>query len=399
MREAWGGERAARGLQRPAMLMQMQMQRLFVTQMAKARTASPAAQFELGSLVPTEAEFREEVLGLVTELDEEDEGDGPMKAKKKKKKKIVFRMKVANASLRRLISGAIAGALSRTAVAPLETIRTNLMVGTGRRISVAGMFHTIMERDGWRGLFRGNGVNVLRVAPSKAIELLVFDTVTAFLTPKNGAPAFLVVPPSTIAGATAGVCSTLTMYPLELLKTRLTVEHGMYENLVHALVKICKEEGPLGLYRGLLPSLIGVIPYAAINYCSYDTLRKTYRRVAKREDIGNIETLLMGSLSGSIASTASFPLEVARKQMQVGNLGGRVVYRHVFHALSSIVKEQGPGGLYRGLGASYIKIIPAAGISFMCYEACKRVLVEEQQKAEVKVTEQAEEVLAEEIDT
>lgn len=49
---------------------------------------------------------------------------------------------------------------------------------------------------------------------------------------------------------------------------------------------------------------------------------------------------------------------------------------------------QGPGGLYRGLGASYIKIIPAAGISFMCYEACKRVLVEEQQKAEVKVTEQ-----------
>jgi hypothetical protein len=61
MREAWGGERAARGLQRPAML--MQMQRLFVTQMpaavvAKAMTASPAAQFELGSLVPTEAEFR-----------------------------------------------------------------------------------------------------------------------------------------------------------------------------------------------------------------------------------------------------------------------------------------------------------------------------------------------------
>lgn len=72
------------------------------------------------------------------------------------------------------------------------------------------------------------------------------------------------------------------------------------------------------------------------------------------------------------------------------------MYRNVFHALSSIVKEQGPGGLYRGLGASYIKIIPAAGISFMCYEACKRVLVEEQEKA--KVIEQ-EETLAEEIKT
>lgn len=67
--------------------------------------------------------------------------------------------------------------------------------------------------------------------------------------------------------------------------------------------------------------------------------------------------------------------------LQVGNIGGRQVYGNVFHALSSIVKDQGVGGLYRGLGASCIKIIPAAGISFMCYEACKRVLVEEQEKA------------------
>jgi len=154
----------------------------------------------------------------------------------------------------------------------------------------------------------------------------------------------------------------------------------MYDNLLHAFVKICKEEGPVELYRGLLPSLIGVIPYAAINYCSYDTLRKTYRRIAKREDIGNIETLLMGSVAGAVASSVSFPLEVARKQMQVGNIGGRQAYRNVFHVLSSIVQEQGPLGLYRGLGASCIKIIPAAGISFMCYEACKRVLIEEQEK-------------------
>lgn len=92
----------------------------------------------------------------------------------KKAKKIVFKgfkFKVANASLRRLISGAVAGAVSRTAVAPLETIRTHLMVGSGGKTSVTTMFHTIMERDGWQGLFRGNGVNVLRVAPSKAIEV------------------------------------------------------------------------------------------------------------------------------------------------------------------------------------------------------------------------------------
>ncbi|XP_024380479.1 adenine nucleotide transporter BT1, chloroplastic/mitochondrial [Physcomitrium patens] len=360
-----------------------------VASVAKAMASGPGFGFH--TLVPSEAEFRE-VLGLVKVGELEDE---VKEEKKKQPKKIVFKgfkLKVGNASLRRLISGAVAGAVSRTAVAPLETIRTHLMVGTGGKTSVVAMFHTIMERDGWQGLFRGNGVNVLRVAPSKAIELFAYDTVKTFLTPKNGAPSHLPVPPSTIAGATAGVCSTLTMYPLELLKTRLTVEHGMYDNLLHAFVKIVREEGPLELYRGLLPSLIGVVPYAAINYCSYDTLRKTYRKITKKEHIGNLETLLMGSIAGAVASSASFPLEVARKQMQVGNIGGRQVYNNVFHALSSIVKEQGPGGLYRGLGASCIKIIPAAGISFMCYEACKRVLIEEEQQEKMKVREDKVEI-------
>lgn len=65
------------------------------------------------------------------------------------------------------------------------------------------------------------------------------------------------------------------------------------------------------------------------------------------------------------------------------------MYSNVFQAMSCIVKEQGPAGLYRGLGASCIKIIPAAGISFMCYEACKRVLVDEQQQqAKVMVEEE-----------
>lgn len=104
----------------------------------------------------------------------EEESEDVVTRNKKKSKRIEFKgfkLKVGNASLRRLISGAFAGAVSRTAVAPLETIRTHLMVGTGGKTSVTDMFQTIMERDGWQGLFRGNGVNVLRVAPSKAIEV------------------------------------------------------------------------------------------------------------------------------------------------------------------------------------------------------------------------------------
>ncbi|KAK3156307.1 hypothetical protein QOZ80_2AG0105450 [Eleusine coracana subsp. coracana] len=297
----------------------------------------------------------------------------------------VVRVKIANPHVRRLVSGAIAGAVSRTFVAPLETIRTHLMVGSCGADTMAGVFQWIMRTEGWAGLFRGNAVNVLRVAPSKAIEHFTYDTAKKFLTPKADEPPKVPIPTPLVAGALAGVASTLCTYPMELIKTRVTIERGAYENVAHAFVKILTEEGPSELYRGLAPSLIGVVPYAACNFYAYETLKSLYRRASGRRagaDVGAAATLLIGSAAGAIASSATFPLEVARKQMQVGAVGGREVYRNVLHAMYCIVKKEGVGGLYRGLGPSCIKLMPAAGISFMCYEALKRVLVDEQDDEE-----------------
>ncbi|XP_010525971.1 PREDICTED: adenine nucleotide transporter BT1, chloroplastic/mitochondrial-like [Tarenaya hassleriana] len=300
--------------------------------------------------------------------------------RKKKKSGLKLKIKISNPSLRRLISGAVAGAVSRTAVAPLETIRTHLMVGSGGH-STTEVFHDIMKNEGWKGLFRGNLVNVIRVAPARAVELFVFETVNKNLSPKLGEQSKLPIPASLIAGACAGVSQTLLTYPLELVKTRLTIQRGVYKGICDAFLKIIREEGPTELYRGLAPSLIGVVPYAATNYFAYDSLRKAYRKFLKQEKIGNVETLLIGSFAGAVSSSATFPLEVARKHMQVGAVGGRAVYKNMLHALLCILEQEGIQGWYRGLGPSCLKLVPAAGISFMCYEFCKRVLVEDDQEA------------------
>nr|BBD51644.1 ADP-glucose transporter [Hordeum vulgare subsp. vulgare] len=315
------------------------------------------------------------------------------KAKKAKKQQLGLRkvrVKIGNPHLRRLVSGAIAGAVSRTFVAPLETIRTHLMVGSSGADSMGGVFRWIMRTEGWPGLFRGNAVNVLRVAPSKAIEHFTYDTAKKYLTPEAGEPAKVPIPTPLVAGALAGVASTLCTYPMELVKTRLTIEKDVYDNLLHAFVKIVRDEGPGELYRGLAPNLIGVVPYAAANFYAYETLRGAYRRASGKEEVGNVPTLLIGSAAGAIASTATFPLEVARKQMQVGAVGGRQVYKNVLHAMYCILNKEGAAGLYRGLGPSCIKLMPAAGISFMCYEACKKILVDDKQDGEPQDQEETE---------
>ncbi|XP_024019303.1 adenine nucleotide transporter BT1, chloroplastic/mitochondrial-like [Morus notabilis] len=304
-------------------------------------------------------------------------GEEKVTVKRKKGDGLKLRMKIGNDSLRRLMSGGIAGAVSRSAVAPLETIKTHLMVGSCGQ-SAAEVFQSIMKTEGWKGLYRGNLVNVIRVAPNKAIELFAYDTVKKYLTPKLGENNKILVPASLIAGAVAGFSSTFCTYPLELLKTRLTVQRGVYKNSLHALMKIAGEEGAAELYRGLIPSLIGVIPYAATNYFAYDTLRKAYKKAFNQDEIGNVTTLLMGSAAAVVSSCATFPLEVARKQIQAGAFSGRQ-YKNMLHALVSILEREGIPGLYRGLGPSCMKLVPAAGISFMCYEACKRVMIEKKE--------------------
>lgn len=224
--------------------------------MAKAATEAAPTDVALGSryLAATASEFgfktmlpQSEIVGL------EDES-GHEKKKKEvvvvKKRKWGLKLRVGNAALKRLLSGAIAGAVSRTAVAPLETIRTHLMVGSSGN-SMTQVFQHIMEHEGWQGLFRGNGVNVIRVAPSKAIELFAYDTVKKFLTPRPGEPPRIPFAISPIAGATAGVCSTICTYPLELLKTRMTIQRGVYDNLLDAFVKSLRRKVPLN-YIGVL---------------------------------------------------------------------------------------------------------------------------------------------------
>lgn len=279
--------------------------------------------------------------------------------------------------LKKLACGGIAGAVSRTATAPVETVKTVLMVSGDKYPNVGplGTGLRIIKNDGWRGLFRGNGVNVLRVAPSKAIELFAFDTMRKMLVDEDGASKLpLPLPPASVAGACAGLSSTVVCYPMEVVKTRLTVEVGKYSGIGNCFVTVASEEGITALYRGLLASAMGIIPYAATNYYTYDGLRRLYRRLKRKRltrsgvtpananYIGTLPTLAIGSVSGAIAATVTFPLEVVRRQLQAGRLMNGEMYNSISDCALGIMRKQGVRGFYRGLGPSCIKLMPAAGM-------------------------------------
>ncbi|KAJ8484426.1 hypothetical protein OPV22_016911 [Ensete ventricosum] len=288
------------------------------------------------------------------------------------------------------VSGALAGAMTKAVLAPLETIRTRMVVGVGSK-HIAGSFLEIIEENGWQGLWAGNTVNMLRIIPTQAIELGTFECVKRTMTSvqenwkENGSPkiqighinldlSFLCISPVAVGGAAAGIMSTLICHPLEVLKDRLTVNRETYPSISLALSKIYKNDGIGGLYAGLSPTLIGMLPYSTCFYFMYDTMKNSYCQTKQKKSLNRAEMLIIGALAGLTASTISFPLEVARKRLMVGSLRGKCP-PHMAAALSEVVREEGLMGLYRGWGASCLKVMPSSGITWMFYEAWKEILI------------------------
>ncbi|KAK3219057.1 hypothetical protein Dsin_013027 [Dipteronia sinensis] len=284
------------------------------------------------------------------------------------------------------LSGALAGAMTKAILAPLETIRTRMVVGVGSK-NISGSFVEVIEQQGWQGLWAGNAINMLRIVPTQAIELGTFEYVKRAMTSaqekwsQTECPKVQIGPvslnfslswisPVAVAGAAAGISSTLVCHPLEVLKDRLTVSRDVYPSLNIAISKIYKDGGIGAFYAGLSPTLIGMLPYSTCYYFMYETMKKSYCKSKNKKSLNRPEMLMVGALAGLTASTISFPLEVARKRLMVGALKGKCP-PHMAAALAEVIREEGLMGLYRGWGASCLKVMPASGITWMFYEAWK----------------------------
>ncbi|GAB2293061.1 hypothetical protein Dimus_027279 [Dionaea muscipula] len=290
------------------------------------------------------------------------------------------------------LSGGLAGAMAKAILAPLETIRTRMVVGVGPK-TIHGSFVDVVKQQGWQGLWAGNTINMLRIIPSQAIELGMFEYVKRSMVsaqekwkqtehpklqigPLSLQFSLLWISPVAVAGAAAGVAATLACHPLEVVKDRLTVRPEDYPSIPAALSKIYKDGGIRALYSGICPTLVGMIPYSTCYYFMYETLKKSYCRGQKKKSLNRVEMLLVGALSGLTASTISFPLEVARKRLMVGALRGQCP-PNMAAALAEVIREEGLMGLYRGWGASCLKVMPNSGITWTLYEAWKDILLVE----------------------
>ncbi|XP_016524602.1 calcium-binding mitochondrial carrier protein SCaMC-2-A [Poecilia formosa] len=278
---------------------------------------------------------------------------------------------------RHLAAGGGAGAVSRTCTAPLDRLKVMMQVygsRTNNMCIMSGLMQMIKE-GGTRSLWRGNGVNVIKIAPESALKFMAYEQIKRLIGSDKETLSIL---ERFVAGSLAGVIAQSTIYPMEVLKTRLALRTtGQYAGISDCAKQIFRKEGLGAFYKGYVPNMLGIIPYAGIDLAVYETLKNGYLQQygANSTDPGILVLLACGTVSSTCGQLASYPLALVRTRMQAQAVTeGNHQQASMTGVFRQILQNEGPAGLYRGLAPNFLKVIPAVSISYVVYEHLKTQL-------------------------
>uniref|UniRef100_A0AAZ1XJX6 EF-hand domain-containing protein n=1 Tax=Oreochromis aureus TaxID=47969 RepID=A0AAZ1XJX6_OREAU len=256
---------------------------------------------------------------------------------------------------KQLTAGAVAGAVSRTGTAPLDRMKVFMQVHASKtnKISLVSGFKQMLKEGGVTSLWRGNGINVMKIAPETAIKFMAYE---------------------------------------QVMKTRMTLRKtGQYSGMFDCAKKVLKNEGVKAFYKGYIPNILGIIPYAGIDLAVYEVnpdesflsgkmfgrfrincnSLKNFWLSHYAKDTANPGVLVLlgcGTISSTCGQLASYPLALIRTRMQAQASVEGSEQLPMNLMVKKIMEKEGFFGLYRGILPNFMKVIPAVSISYVVYE-------------------------------
>ncbi|KAI8148793.1 mitochondrial carrier domain-containing protein [Fennellomyces sp. T-0311] len=305
------------------------------------------------------------------------------------------------------IAGGIAGSVAKTAIAPLDRVKILFQAQNPVFEKYAGTFtgafkagREIIRHTGILGLYQGHSVTLLRIFPYAAIKFVALEQFRAILMPTKAQET---TTRWFFAGSFAGITCIFFTYPLDLVRVRMAyvvkTENRQRPELIQTCKQIYKE--PAGskfhiqnFYRGFNPTVAGIIPYAGVSFGTYYAITNLFRfnpvispytrkpvkidpenqRLVEKPPLKAWAELTCGAVSGLVAQTSSYPLEVIRRRMQVGGLLHPDKFVGFWETARSIYVTKGIKGYYVGLSIGYMKVAPMTAVSYYVYARLKGLL-------------------------
>ncbi|KAK3030459.1 hypothetical protein RJ639_039144 [Escallonia herrerae] len=255
------------------------------------------------------------------------------------------------------IAGGTAGVVVETSLYPIDTIKTRLQEARGGGQIVL------------KGLYSGLAGNLVGVLPASALFVGVYEPTKKKLLkifPENlSAIAHLT------SGAVAGLAASLIRVPTEVVKQRMQTRQ--FASAPDAVWLIVSKEGFKGFYAGYGSFLLRDLPFDAIQFCIYEQLRIGYKMAARR-DLKDPENAIVGAFAGALTGAITTPLDVIKTRLMVQ--GSANQYNGIVDCVQTIIREEGPPALLKGIGPRVMWIGIGGSIFFGVLENTKRFLAQ-----------------------
>ncbi|KAJ2954195.1 hypothetical protein O0L34_g2431 [Tuta absoluta] len=308
-----------------------------------------------------------------------------MGSNEKKKEKI----KDEGNFIKDFFAGGISAAVAKTSVAPIERVKLILQVQHINKVpedkkykGIIDAFVRLPKEQGFLSLWRGNLANVIRYFPTQALNFAFKDKYKQiFMSGVDKNKQFFRWFMANLAsGGAAGATSMCFVYPLDYARTRLAADMGKggksgkreFNGLIDCITKTLKSDGPLGLYRGFIVSVQGIIIYRATYFGLFDSAREML------PDPKNTPILLMWLIAQTVTTVAgitSYPLDTVRRRMmmQSGKPIAERQYKSTAHCWATILKEEGGKAFFKGAFSNVLRGTGAA-LVLVFYDKVKALL-------------------------
>lgn len=314
-------------------------------------------------------------------------------------------------------AGAMASVAARAVIAPLDVIKIRLQLADpalARRGAVVRVLQGLWREEGLRALYRGNAAGMALYVVFGAVQFPTYDAARTLLSRHMQSPSAA----STAAGCVAGAAATLASYPLDLARTHLAAQGvpRLHQGVSDVLRAVALRDGARGLFAGLLPALIQIVPAAGFNFVFYESARAWGDRILDRSSNSHVTeaasspardssalalhghaamvrgqhpwwAVLMASGAGVMAGAASklivFPLDTTRRFMQASGMHAHAAGvlrldrerpRSMRGAATAILAAGGVPAFWRGAVPAVLKSGVASSVTFATYEALLVVL-------------------------
>ncbi|XP_026546202.1 kidney mitochondrial carrier protein 1-like, partial [Notechis scutatus] len=166
-----------------------------------------------------------------------------------------------------------------------------------------------------------------------------------------------------VYGGLASITAECGTFPIDLTKTRLQIQGQKndakhkdirYRGMLHALVKIVREEGLKALYSGIAPAMLRQASYGTIKIGTYQSLKRIF--IERPEDETLAVNVLCGILSGVISSSIANPTDVLKIRMQAQ---GSLIEGGMFGNFMNIYQNEGTRGLWKASYSIHIRHVPS----------------------------------------